>query len=198
MFSYHSKALFSGFLRFKGNFVDGRNNSKYRDVAPLTLELFCKVVAHFLALALSRASIEPDQFNSIIYSQYKGHLHAFYNYGKVMKIDGTFLTWLPHILSLVPIREIVTLNNVVKFYIGLFEEISKIRSGSWCREDVTWQNTCLSHNLEFTHFVSSYFCTRVCHFVGCCNLNIFKLCRHLLTIFTIFYYWTSHVSRLHV
>ena len=36
MFSYLSKALFSGFLQFKGNFVDGRNNSKYRDVAPLT------------------------------------------------------------------------------------------------------------------------------------------------------------------
>ena len=35
MFFYLSKALFSGFLQFKGNFVDGRNNSKYRDVAPL-------------------------------------------------------------------------------------------------------------------------------------------------------------------
>ena len=35
LFSYLSKALFSGFLQFKGNFVDGRNNSKYRDVAPL-------------------------------------------------------------------------------------------------------------------------------------------------------------------
>ena len=33
VFSYPSKVLFSGFLRFKGNFVDGRNNSKYRDVA---------------------------------------------------------------------------------------------------------------------------------------------------------------------
>ena len=35
VFFYLSKALFSGFLQFKGNFVDGRNNSKYRDVAPL-------------------------------------------------------------------------------------------------------------------------------------------------------------------
>ena len=35
VFSYLSKALFSGFLQFRGNFVDGTNNSKYRDVAPL-------------------------------------------------------------------------------------------------------------------------------------------------------------------
>ena len=28
VFSYLSKVLFSGFLHFKGNFVDGRNNSK--------------------------------------------------------------------------------------------------------------------------------------------------------------------------
>ena len=27
--------LFSGFFQFKGNFVNGRNNSKYRDIAPL-------------------------------------------------------------------------------------------------------------------------------------------------------------------
>ena len=36
MFSYLSKALFSGFLQFKGNFVNGRNNAKYCDAAPLT------------------------------------------------------------------------------------------------------------------------------------------------------------------
>ena len=35
VFSYLSKVLFSGFLEFRGNFVDGRNNSNYRDVAPL-------------------------------------------------------------------------------------------------------------------------------------------------------------------
>ena len=36
VFSYLSKVLFSGFRQFKGNFVDGRNNSKCRDVGPLT------------------------------------------------------------------------------------------------------------------------------------------------------------------
>ena len=30
-----SKVLFSDVLQFKGNFVDGQNNSIYRDVAPL-------------------------------------------------------------------------------------------------------------------------------------------------------------------
>ena len=35
MFFSLSKVLFSGFLQFKGDFVDGQNNSKYRDVAPL-------------------------------------------------------------------------------------------------------------------------------------------------------------------
>ena len=35
-FFYICKVLFSGFLEFRGNFVNGRNNSKYRDVAPLT------------------------------------------------------------------------------------------------------------------------------------------------------------------
>ena len=35
VFSYLSKVLSSGFLQFQGNCVDGQNNSKYRDVAPL-------------------------------------------------------------------------------------------------------------------------------------------------------------------
>ena len=35
MFFYLCKVLFSGFLEFRGNFVDGRNNLKYRDVASL-------------------------------------------------------------------------------------------------------------------------------------------------------------------
>ena len=35
VFSYLSKVLFSGFLQFKDNFVDGQNNSKYPDLAPL-------------------------------------------------------------------------------------------------------------------------------------------------------------------
>ena len=39
MFFYLCKVLFSGFLEFRGNFVDGRNNSKYRDVAPLRIGL---------------------------------------------------------------------------------------------------------------------------------------------------------------
>ena len=30
------KALFSGFLQFKGKFVDGQNTSKYRDRAPVS------------------------------------------------------------------------------------------------------------------------------------------------------------------
>ena len=34
VFFYLCKVIFSGFLEFRGNFVDGRNNSKYRDVAP--------------------------------------------------------------------------------------------------------------------------------------------------------------------
>ena len=37
VFFYLYKVLFSGFLEFRGNFVDGRNNSKYRDIAPLSL-----------------------------------------------------------------------------------------------------------------------------------------------------------------
>ena len=36
VFFFLCKALFSGFLQFNGNFVDGQNNSKYRDSAPLT------------------------------------------------------------------------------------------------------------------------------------------------------------------
>ena len=35
VFFHLSKVLFSGFLQFKGNFVDAQNNSKYRDGAPL-------------------------------------------------------------------------------------------------------------------------------------------------------------------
>ena len=32
---YLCKVSFSGFLEFNGNFVDGQNNSKYCDCAPL-------------------------------------------------------------------------------------------------------------------------------------------------------------------
>ena len=39
MFFHLCKVLFLGFLQFQGNFVDGQNNSKYRDVAPLTLSV---------------------------------------------------------------------------------------------------------------------------------------------------------------
>ena len=35
VFFYLFKVLFSGFLQLKGKFVDGQNNSKYRDCAPL-------------------------------------------------------------------------------------------------------------------------------------------------------------------
>ena len=35
VFSYLFKVLFLGFLQFKGNFVDGQNNSKYRHIARL-------------------------------------------------------------------------------------------------------------------------------------------------------------------
>ena len=35
VFFYLSKVLFSGFLQFKGNFVDARNDTKYHDLAPL-------------------------------------------------------------------------------------------------------------------------------------------------------------------
>ena len=41
-----SKILFSGFLQFKGNFVDGRNNSKYPDVAPLTALAVMNRITH--------------------------------------------------------------------------------------------------------------------------------------------------------
>ena len=39
LFSYISRVLFSGFLRYKSNFFDGQNNSKYRDVAPFNRRL---------------------------------------------------------------------------------------------------------------------------------------------------------------
>ena len=37
VFSYLSKILFSVCLEFEGNFVNGRNNSKYCDVTPLII-----------------------------------------------------------------------------------------------------------------------------------------------------------------
>ena len=37
VFFHLCKALFSGFLQFKGKFVDGQNTSKYRDRAPLSV-----------------------------------------------------------------------------------------------------------------------------------------------------------------
>ena len=42
VFFYLFKVLFSGFLQFNGNFVDGQNNSKYRDCA-LLITCLCSV-----------------------------------------------------------------------------------------------------------------------------------------------------------
>ena len=51
MFFYLCKVLFSGFLEFRGNFVDGRNNLKYRDVAPLSTAPKLPVIAAFSNLS---------------------------------------------------------------------------------------------------------------------------------------------------
>ena len=56
MFFYLCKVLFSGFLEFRGNFVDGRNNSKYRDVAPLTA---------LMSIYVNRTGIEIEQLFSL-------------------------------------------------------------------------------------------------------------------------------------
>ena len=37
VFFHLCEASFSGFLQFKGKFVDGQNTSKYRDRAPLNI-----------------------------------------------------------------------------------------------------------------------------------------------------------------
>ena len=50
VFSYLSKVLFSDFLQSKGNFVDGKNNSKYRDATPLRFHLG---VGNFLFIILT-------------------------------------------------------------------------------------------------------------------------------------------------
>ena len=44
MSSYLYKVLFSGFQQFKGNFVDGQNNSKHRDAALVLKVFFCTFV----------------------------------------------------------------------------------------------------------------------------------------------------------
>ena len=46
VFSYLSKLLFSGLLWFKGNFVNGQNNSKYCVVAPLSIESLDEFFTH--------------------------------------------------------------------------------------------------------------------------------------------------------
>ena len=57
MFSYLSKVLFSGFLKFKGNFFDGQNNSKYCDVAPFKSSIaVADAVAAAVKLTISSTS----------------------------------------------------------------------------------------------------------------------------------------------
>ena len=43
VFFYLCDALFSGFPQFKGNFVDGESNSKYRDGAPSRIQVSSRV-----------------------------------------------------------------------------------------------------------------------------------------------------------
>ena len=47
MFFYLCKVLFSGFLQFKGNYVDGQNISKYRDNLVLSTASIDKVIRPF-------------------------------------------------------------------------------------------------------------------------------------------------------
>ena len=70
VFSYLSKALFSGFLQFKGNFVDGRNNSKYRDVAPLNSVRTKIVLKVYSAFKKMNLDMKVTIFNKI--QQVKG------------------------------------------------------------------------------------------------------------------------------
>ena len=50
VFSYLPKVLFSGFVQFKGNFVDGQNNSKYLDLVPLTFSALRGILESFQVL----------------------------------------------------------------------------------------------------------------------------------------------------
>ena len=54
MFFHLCKVLFLGFLQFKGNFVDGQNNSKYRDIAPLNLKKTAGLIREFLGIYSSQ------------------------------------------------------------------------------------------------------------------------------------------------
>ena len=56
MFFYLCKVLFSVFLQFKGYFIDGQSNSKYRDEAPLKEELESNLIAS------SRITQQPQLF----------------------------------------------------------------------------------------------------------------------------------------
>ena len=48
VFSYLSKVLFSGFPQFKGNFVDGQNNSNYCNVTTLNFGMNSKYAMHLV------------------------------------------------------------------------------------------------------------------------------------------------------
>ena len=61
MFSYISKVLFSGYLQFRGNFVDGQNNSEYRDAAP-QLALVVKEVIFRLSLLKDEEVYMPETY----------------------------------------------------------------------------------------------------------------------------------------
>ena len=50
VFFYLCRVLFSSFLEFRGIFVHARNNSKYRDVAPL-----------ILCIAMQKYTVYPEK-----------------------------------------------------------------------------------------------------------------------------------------
>ena len=73
MFFYLCKVLFSGFLEFRGNFVDGRNSSKYRDVAPLRIkECHFTFPCDFVGVELDEESfVKPRGSEPFCYKKYK-------------------------------------------------------------------------------------------------------------------------------
>ena len=100
MFFYLCKVLFSGFLQFNGNFIDGQNSSKYRDRAPLNYRRIRVFTTQVLNFALTKGFVGCIETRPVVFLvRRKPHPHFLHERNKRKQALAT--TKYCHIIGIV-------------------------------------------------------------------------------------------------
>ena len=111
MFFYLIKLLFSGFLPFKGNFVCGQNNSKYRDWAPLS-EFILDFEQHNLTISEVTLCIHVETIWRV-YLVFRLRYNSDCVFQFSFAILGLYVAWLWLVKSLTQLKHSQTVHPFV-------------------------------------------------------------------------------------